>query len=248
MTNWTTPRSWADGDVPDETMMNTHVRDNENHLYENKPFTLIPGLAGSGDVAGTGGAGTSEEWSTTTTGLTWAPSDPTTVDSHTTIPSYLYVNNPADTTVRLGLKSWAPAGAFDARLGGVIADSSTSVAGVAGLFGLEITDADSSDRCLIEISYTYSTGAVAVLAFTYTSSSYTQRGSTVTLPVGSPVYLRITRDGSNNVSFYYSANGILWQFIATQAFTFTVANIGIHAQGNATAGFQAAADWLRTSV
>jgi hypothetical protein len=34
MTAWTTPRSWADGDVPGGATFNTHIRDNENFLYE----------------------------------------------------------------------------------------------------------------------------------------------------------------------------------------------------------------------
>lgn len=247
MTNWTAPRTWVGGETPDETTFNTHVRDNLNHLYESKPYTLLPGLAGSFNVAGNGGAGTSEEWSTTTTGLTWS-STPTTADSHTTVPSYLYVSNQADATERLGTKSWAPAGAFDARLGGVVLGNNSSAANAGGVFGLHIGDSGNSNRLLLAAIYNYSTAATTVLAYTYASSTYTQRGSTYTAPSGAPLYFRIARDGSNNVSFYWSPNGVIWQFIATQSFTLTVSNIGVRVIGSATATFQAAADWLRTSV
>lgn len=31
---WTTPRDWTNGEVVTETIMNTHIRDNENALYD----------------------------------------------------------------------------------------------------------------------------------------------------------------------------------------------------------------------
>lgn len=249
MTTWTSPRTWVGGETPDQTTFNTHVRDNLNHLYENKPYTLIPGLEGSADVAGLGGAGTSEEWSTSTTGLTWSPSSPTTVDSDTTIPSFLYISNQADATERLGTKSWSPgSGAFDARLGNVMIASNSSAANVTSFFGLHIGDATNAARLALLVSYNYSTAVTSIVAYTYSASTPTQRGSTYTTPPGAPVYLRIARDGSNNCTFYWSTTGVLWQAIATQAHTLTVTNIGVRASGNVTASFQASADWLRTSV
>lgn len=245
MTAWTTPKTWNNETVTD-TDLATYVRDNTNHLYENKPFTLIPGLEGSADVAGVGGAGTSQEWSTSTTGLTWTPSSPTTVNSDTTIPSFLYLLNQSDSVERLGLKTWSAAGAFDARLGGIILGSNTSVSAVAPIVGLMITDSGNNNRALVQVSYTLNTGASTVSAFTYAASTYTQRGSNLTVPTV-PMYLRITRDGSNNVSFYWSTNGVLWNFIATQSFTFTVANIGLRVQAVSVAS-EVAIDWLRTSV
>lgn len=243
-TPWTAPKTWT-ATVLSVTDMNTHVRDNLNYLKESIP----PGAAGSPDIAGVGGAGTSEEWGTSTTGLTWTPSNPTTVDSNTTIPNYLYVANQADATERFGLKDWSPGtGAFDARLGGVICASSATVAAVTSNFGFMIANSGNTDRLMIQITNTYNTHGAKVQAYTYTSSTYTQRGSDIAVGFGSPVYLRITRDASNNCSFYYSPNGVLWQFIATQAFTLTVAKIGVRPVGNTTAVFQAAADWLRTSV
>jgi hypothetical protein len=244
MTTWTTPRTWT-SETLTSTLLNTHLRDNLNHLKENLP----PGLAGSADIAGVGGAGTSEEWGTTTTGLTWSPSNPTTVDSHTTIPNHLYISNQADTTERLGTKSWSPgAGAFDGRLGSVLIGANASAAAVTSFVGLHIGDSGNSNRLMMQVSYVYNTGVTQIAAYTYAASTYTARGSAYTVPSSVPVYLRIARDGSNNVSFYWSLNGVLWNLIATQAFTLTVSNIGVRAVGNATAVFQAAADWLRTSV
>lgn len=39
MTAWTTPRTWATGEVVTETMLNTHVRDNLLHLKEHVTAT-----------------------------------------------------------------------------------------------------------------------------------------------------------------------------------------------------------------
>ncbi len=196
----------------------------------------IPGLAASADIKGAGGAGTAEEYDTGTTGLSWTPSTPSTVDSNTTILSNLYVAS-TDGTERIGTKSWSPAGALDARIR-VHCGASTVASGSAGSFGLHIGDSGNNNRVLVNTG-----GSNSIAALTYASSTYTQRGGSTTW-IGS-VVLRITRDGSNNWSFYWSPDGVIWHFIATQALTFTVANIGYR---SANAAHEAAVDWLRTSV
>lgn len=239
MTDWTTPASWTG--TPSESFFNTHIRDNENYLYE----TIPTGMRGSADRAGVGGAGTSEEWDTATPGLTWSPTSPTTVDSHTTVLGHLYLSWQADATERLGTKSWAPAGAFDARTKVIV--GAASAASVSCAFGLHVGNSDNTSRLFCTVQYTFNTGVLVAQAYTYATGSYTQRGSTITIPCGA-TYLRIVRDGSNNCSFYWSPTGTIWNLIATQSHTLTVANIGYRGVGNATAGFQAALDFLRTSV
>ena len=242
---WTQPRTWVSGETVGAATMNTHVRDNLNALKDGQP----PGLAGSPDIAGVYGAGTAEEWGTTTTGLTWTPSNPTTVESNVSFKSHLLIFNQADTTERIGTKSWAPgSGAFDAKLGGVYIGSASSAAAVTSAFGFVISSTSHTDRVTIAANYTHSTAVTEIKAHTYTGGSYTQRGSTFTIPSSLPIYFQITRDGSNNIGFLWSLNGRIWHVIASQAFTFTVANIGVRAVGNATGAFQAAADWLRTDV
>lgn len=202
----------------------------------------IPGLAGSADILGAAGAGTAEEYDTATTGLTWN-NTPTTVDSNTTIKSHLYVLNQADTTERLGTKAWSPAGALDARA--KINGSLNYSISITGIIGLHIGNSDNSSRVLIQIRSGVSPSDVQ--AFTYASSAYTQRGSSFGVGKG-PIYVRIKRDGSNNWTFYVSNDGNLWQFIATQALTFTVANIGFRFLGSASGTVEAGVDWLRTDV
>jgi hypothetical protein len=87
-------------------------------------------------------------------------------------------------------------------------------------------------------------------AFTYTASTFTQRGSTITnfAAIGQFVYLRTTRDGSNNVSFWISASGIAWQLIATQAFTFTAGELGFRFNNTGSTDFRTYIDFLRTDV
>ena len=198
---------------------------------------VIPGLAGSPDIAGIGGAGTSEEYDTSTTGLTWTPSTPNTVDSDTTRKSHLYVKS-TDTTERIGTKAWAPAGAFDARAKVSHGGSNNSSLDVL------ITNSDNSSRALMLIQVEGTENNIK--AYTFASSTYTQRGSSIPWLPGLPVYLRITRDGSNNVSFYCSGDGYTWFPIDTGiAFTFTVANIGYR---SANAAHEAFVDFLRTDV
>lgn len=45
---WTTPRTWVNGETPDQTMMNTHIRDNLNALNDrNKQRVLYSSGTGS---------------------------------------------------------------------------------------------------------------------------------------------------------------------------------------------------------
>lgn len=203
---------------------------------------VIPGLAGSADILGAAGAGTSEEYDTATTGLTWN-NTPTTVDSNTTVKSHLYVLAQADTTERIGTKAWSPAGALDARakVNGALNFSAAPV----GTIGLIICNSDKSNRALLV--YVCHTSAYYIQAYTYAPSAYTQRGATWVVGRG-PIYLRIARDGSNNWSFYWSGDGSIWQFIATQALTFTVSDIGFRFLGTAGGTHQGIVDWLRTDV
>lgn len=203
----------------------------------------IPGLAGSADIAGIGGAGTSEEYDTSTTGLTWSPSNPNvTVDSDTTRLSHLFTSS-SDNTERFGTKSYAPAGAFDARTRvSMAATTSTATGG----FGLYVANSDDSTRAIIVLTNVSDT--FQIRCYTFATGSYTQRGPNVTVATNT-IFQRITRDGSNNISFYYSMDGYAWQFVVTQSLTFTMAKIGFRiadTAGNPT--INCYADWLRTNV
>lgn len=205
---------------------------------------VISGLAGCADIYGAAGAGTSEEYDGTATGLTWTPSDPAVINSNTTIKSYLYLKS-TDNTERLGTKSWAPAGALDARCKVTVGHEVTGATGIADL-GILIGNSDLSNRVLCHLRCTAS-NVYVTQAFTFASATYTQRGSDWGI-YGNEVYLRIVRDGSNNWTFYWSSNGILWQFIATQALTFTVAKLGYRFSQGSAATIYGAVDWLRTDV
>lgn len=202
----------------------------------------IPGLAGSPDIASAGGAGTSEEYDTATTGLTWS-SALATEDSNTTALSHLYLKW-TDSTARYGTKAWSPAGAFDARAKVAL----TCDAGIASFY-LIVIDTGNTNRAVVGLDFNYSGRSAAISADTFTSGAYTQRGSTWTVLLDSYMYLRITRDGSNNVSLYFSLNGIIWTLVATVSFTFTVGKIGFLTSNNTGSNNSyAIADWLRTSV
>lgn len=206
---------------------------------------VIPGLAGSPDIAGAGGAGTSEEYDTTTTGITF-DNAVTTVNSDTQAASYLYIKISGDTSVHRGTKAYAPAGAFDVRAKISLGCTATD----AQAFGLLINDSASSDSNGAFIRVVVTPGSVArqVQAYTYAGGTPTQRGSTWNAG-STTLYFRIARDGSNNVSFYYSMDGLAWQLIATVSYTFTPSRLGYRGDmSNSGDTMEAYIDWLRTSV
>jgi hypothetical protein len=208
---------------------------------------VIPGLAGSPDIAGAAGGGTVvEEYDSATTGLTWSPSSPASVDSDTTLQSHLYVRA-TDTTERFGYRAWVPgSGAFDARCH---LSGASETAGPQSL-GLMIANSDNTTRLLLQASPGNNGSGTNGLgyyiqAYTYAASTFTQRGSS--WPWFSP-YLRISRDGSNNVSFWHSTDGKVWVLLATVSFTLTVAQIGHRVVAASGGAAVMVSDWLRTSV
>jgi hypothetical protein len=203
----------------------------------------IPGLAGAADIAGAGGAGVANEFDSGASPLSWSAAvDTENVNS--TVKSHLYVqdNGAAET---LGTYSWSPAGAFDIRcklsLGGEVGTSASVITA-----GLIVGDSAMNNRGLVGIHYSGSADQWQIQAYTYASSTYTQRGATNVIATNF-VYLRIVRDGSNNLSFYYSLDGITWLLVATQALTFTAAKAGIRLNPSSLT-VNIAVDWIRSDV
>jgi hypothetical protein len=204
---------------------------------------VIPGLAGSADRAGIGGAGVSHEFDSGASPLTWSAAvDTETVDS--TIPSHLYIQDNGATET-LGTYNWSPAGAFDIRCKlSIGAEVGTSASGPAA--GLVVGDVTLANRLLIIILYDGATDKYVLDAYTYTASTYTQRGARNQIGINS-IYLRFVRDGSNNCSFYHSFDGLTWLLVATQSFTFTCAKAGIRVAA-ASLTTNVAVDWIRSDV
>lgn len=209
---------------------------------------VIPGMAGSPDRSGAGGTSIDLEFDDTNTQFTWDVA-PDIIDSNTTLPSHLYMTN-NDATTRYGLVDWTPgAGAFDVRMkcstGNTVASGSNNSA-----IGLSLRNSDGSVRILLYFVAQVASGAVgnySITAFTYASSTYTVRGSPHLL-YSDEVYLRITRDGGNNISFWYSTSGKTWRFIATQALTITVSKAGVRTGADAAVNAYYMVDWFRAST
>lgn len=204
----------------------------------------IPGMAGSADIAGAAGAGVSYEFDSGSL-PTWS-SAVAAEDINTTFKSHYYASV-TDNTERLAYWAWSPAGAaaFDARAkmtGGINVANGFN-------FGLLIMNSDNSTRALIQTAGQTSAPPFYpnVQAYTFASATYTQRGANWTLG-SSSVYLRIVRDGSNNLTFMYGTDGIGWLTVAVQALTFTVARIGFRVLGYTGATAYFACDWLRMNV
>lgn len=202
----------------------------------------IPGLAGSADILGAGGAGTAEEFDGADP-FTYS-SALTATDTNTTVLSHWYGADSAG-SAKYVYKAWAPAGAFDARWKIAVGSDDHASWAVACWIG----DNANNNGVFVSFELTGNNpNTMGVIAYTDAAGSYVKRGNT--WPVGgTDVYIRITRDASDNVSFYWSTNGMVWSLIATQNFAVTVARIGFRVN-SVTAGkfIYVACDWLRTSV
>jgi len=206
---------------------------------------VIPGFAAHADAPNNfPSLATAYEFDDTDTVLTW-DSAPAIVDSNTTIPNHLYIKF-TDNTNRFGFVAWTPgSGTFDVRTKVLIG---AEYEGNYWAFGLLVADDDNSERAEVKIAYNNALHLREIEAGTYTSSTYTKRGEK-NQNVASEMYLRMTRDSSNNISFYYSSNGILWQLIATQSFILTVTQVGFEfAAVTNSQTYYAACDWIRANV
>lgn len=182
-----------------------------------------------------------EDWETATTGLTWSPSDPATVDSDTTIPDHLYVS-PSNNAEYYGYRAFAPAGAFDARIKlGAGHGASRTV-----YTGLIVKNSDASKRVML--LFTAALGVTTVQAFKY-DGGYLGLGSALTIGANA-LCLRITRDGGGDYHYYVSHDGLGWMKIHTMTgFSLTISHIGVYVQSADNDAQQYVyADWLRTDV
>jgi hypothetical protein len=194
----------------------------------------IPGLAGSADRAGIGGATFADEYDTTTTGLT-ASSAPAQIDSHTTFPSFLYIRT-TDATERFFYRSFSPAGDFDVRCQFDLGTGDSAPPGQQ--FGLIIANADNSLRVLVNVQ----PANALILSYTF-SGSYAARAEQLGVNGWVMHYLRITRVGTT-ITAYTSDNGRVWARVGAGAFALTVAQVGFRT-GNTS--LEVAVDWLRAA-
>jgi hypothetical protein len=199
---------------------------------------VIPGLAGSPDLAGAAGAGFAEEYDSGSSGLTWSTA-PTTEDVNTTAKSHLYLKATTALSDALGYKSWSPAGDFDIRakleVGHDTADAGRS-------FGLVVMNSANTVRLMLQ--FTSGSGG-QVQAYTY-SGSYSLVGSALAYGAFGDVYLRIVRI-SGTVYYFASRTGLAWTLVASTAFSITVARRGfrLESQGATTHYY---VDWWRSDV
>ena len=199
---------------------------------------VIPGLAGSADIAGAARGGFVREFDNSAGALPTWNSAVTSEDIDTTVKSHYYARI-ADNTERFGTYAWSPAGAFDLRAKISVGAETTGVYGAH----LLVADAGNTSRAIVGIDS--NTNGWQVVAYTYASSTYTQRGTSYA--VMNNAYLRITRDGSNNVAFWYSSDGIQWRRLATLSFTFTPTLVGIRTAASANP-YTVAVDWIGADV
>ena len=202
----------------------------------------IPTFEINADIASNFGTTIIEEYGGGSSGLTWNVA-PNVEDVNSTRPSHLYANS-VTSVERFGLRTYAPSGTFDVRT--KIAYGIATFNSVDTSVSLMVTNSDNSDHILMAFVNQSGTTQMVVQGYTYTGAAYTLRGTSS--PRSNVQYLRLTRDGSNNIKFWFSANGIIWnQLGSTIAFTFTVAKVGYRFDTHDTSTMEFYSDWLRCS-
>lgn len=206
------------------------------------------GPPGSADVpTAFGGGSVAQEFNSGVSPFTW-DSAVDAEDVGVTRPSHLYVR-----ATTLGSNSaihgkfpWVPGpGAFDIR---AKMSLGSRFAGGYSANGLDIRNADDTSRTHIQFAQDVSGTFSRVYAFTFAGGSHSQQGASV-LGTGHVGYQRITRDGSNNVSWWWSSDGWAWNLIATTSFTFTIASVGITLVfGIGAITTDTYCDWIRSNV
>jgi hypothetical protein len=121
------------------------------------------------------------------------------------------------------LRSFTPSGAFrvEACMKGMIPNGTS--------FGLYVRDSGATDPGTDGILIWVDGAAVAAIAYTLDSGSFTQRGSGVDFTFASAPwhYQAIERNGSNQWTAQVSQDRVTWKSIfALQSKTFTVAKVG----------------------
>jgi hypothetical protein len=213
---------------------------------------VIPYLSASADIRGAAGAGIDDEFDgSSLTNYTWLFSTPPSVSNeNSTIKSHWYIETSAGGSL-WATRSWSSVpssgtGAYDARC-----KVSIGYKDAANSLSFYLAALDSNTSAITGWTVALDVG-VTVRTFTVRArsanlSSFTTQGSAWTIAHNS-LYLRLTRDGSNNCSAWFSMDGLIWQLINTFSLTYTVAQLGIGfvvTNGNPAYG---AIDWMRTDT
>ena len=205
---------------------------------------VIPGLAGHADRLGIGGGGTGDkEFDDSADPFTWGTA-PDTHDSDTTIPSHLYLKQTANDT-RTGTSAWAPSGAYT-----LIAKLSMGVDAYATSCNAKLLITDGTNIATINgfgvqlAVQTTANAPMRIVSVTYAAGTPTNR-TTIEFR-SNEVYIKLVHDGSNNLSVYFSSNGLVWWHMSTNAVTFTPSQIMIALVGAASQVLHLAVDYIRT--
>jgi hypothetical protein len=206
----------------------------------------IPGLAGSADISGSGGGGgISNEFDSGASPFTWSTT--LTAESVNTIKSHWYGKLDTSGVRTKGKIAWTPTGAFDLRAKLSIGSNAAAVSSGNYNSIIALTVFATNDEFAIGISTEYGNNRLSVYAYTIIGGSWVQRGPL--MPVGTNyIYLRITRDASNNWAWYWSSDGIVWVLVATLSQSATITHSGLTIETNANAKCECTCDWLRANV
>lgn len=202
---------------------------------------IIPGLQDDADVKGRSGSFKAEEFDSDTGQITWYDLTPTN-NINSTIKSGLYASS-SSTTESLGLTTLS--GVDSCEVACKISLGIHNVA-VGGSVGLLLCNTDRTNRVKISLEHTGSGTSLSIKGYSYASSTYTQRGSTIST-TSNELYFRVFKDDGGVFWVYWSVNGLTWvHLVSISQVSFSVTKIGYSVVGGgATGATTLVSDWLR---
>lgn len=208
---------------------------------------VIPGLAGSADIAA--GGGSDDEFDTTDTSdpmTGWTTiGSPSTHDINSTALSHYYVKAPASDNNLHGIYKACPSIPFTmtAKLTDAALAANFNYAGIA------IAEGTPGKYELLGIAHATTTFSNVGRGLNHEAwTNRTTYGSTVATKQGfdAPIYLRIVVTSSSNVTFQYSMNGKLWRTLTSARNPgFTVGSVALFVSSQNASQAEAIFDWVR---
>lgn len=210
---------------------------------------VIPGMAGSADIAA--GGGSDDEFDTTDssdpmTGWTTLGA-PTSHTMNSTVLSHYYVKKSATGTLGThGIYKASPSTPFTmtAKL------SDSTVRNIDHGAGIFVGETSPGKMASLYLAASSGTLKYAFTAATWTNpTTFNATVTTLDQPKTAPVYLRIVASSSTNVAYYWSHGGHVWTLLsASHNPSFTIGSVGLLiVQDNATYDLEATFDWVRFS-
>ena len=126
-------------------------------------------------------------------------------------------------------------------------DVPSGVRGRMALIGPLIEEAEAAIIVNLEDTYSATKSLPDLYAYSSISGNWVGRGL-MFQGFGTSLYFRISRDGANNLSWYWSSDGLAWTLVFTLQQTISVTHAGLSMHTNSSGKAEGYCDWIRANV